>query len=307
MEYLRYCNLGLVFGMAVPNYHSFNHLSQVLRDPFFSAIEIRDFWSYSQKEQIELQRMLGISLMEITYETQPLLLYNPEYNLNSPDTEVRNKTINRLKKEINAAALLRAKNVVMTSGKYIDGISEETQLSYLVNSLIQLTSYAKEKGVRLLIEPFDRDLDKKMLVGSLPITLQLIKQVYTHDSSFGILLDCGRFPFFNESRQEIVRTLGKYIMQVHIGNCVLEDSENPAYGDKHPRFGIINGMVNETDIALFLKDLYDVGFLKKGGDKVISLEARPVEGEEPELIIANLKRAFIKAWNIFSLSNIEGR
>ena len=307
MEYLGYCNLGIVFGMAEPNYHSFSKLRQVLRDPFFSAIEVRDFWSYSEKEQAELHRMLQISLMEVIYETQPLQLYIPEFNLNSPDLAVRQETINRLKKEIDAAAYLNARSVVTTSGKFIDGISEEEQIKYLTDSLISLSAHAQEKGILLLLEPFDRDIDKKMLVGSLTNTLQVVKQVRDHCPNFGILLDCGRFPLFTEGSREMVHAMGDFIMQVHIGNCVLADTKSVAYGDKHPRFGIENSLMHSEEIAGFLKDLYDIGFLKRGGSRIISLEARPVEDEEPELMIANLKRTFIKSWMIFKSYITESR
>lgn len=299
MEHLKYCNLGLVFGMAEPNYHSLNKLMKVLEDPFFSAIEIRDFWSYSAEKQEELQRMLEISLMEVTYEMQPILLYGTEYNLNSPDEIVRERTIERLKKEIDAAALLHARSIVTASGKYVDEVTEEEQISYLIDSLSELAFYAGKKGIQLLVEPFDRCIDKKMLVGSTEITLLVAKKINSQYNNFGILLDCGRFPLFKENDHEIVYTLRDYIMQVHIGNCVLDDYTSPAYGDKHPRFGLANGLVNENKLAHFLKNLYDVGFLEKGGNKIISLEARPVFGEEPELIIANLKRALLKAWKIF--------
>ncbi|HEX2925156.1 MAG TPA: sugar phosphate isomerase/epimerase family protein [Ruminiclostridium sp.] len=307
MEYLEYCNLGIVYGMAEPNYHSLQKLRQVLQDSFFSAIEIRDFWSYSEKEQAELRRILNISLMEVTYETQPLQLYNPDYNLNSPELFVRQRTISRLKKEIDAAALLNARSVVTTSGKFVDGIPVEEQIQYLTDSLICIASYAREKGIFLVLEPFDRDIDKKMLVGSVPHTLQIVKQVRTQCQNFGILIDCGRFPLFLENSREMVEALGDYIMQVHIGNCVLSDPENAAYGDKHPRFGIGSSLIDAEEIALFLKDLYDIGFLEKGGSRIISLEARPTENEEPELMIANLKRTFVKSWMIFKRYISESR
>jgi sugar phosphate isomerase/epimerase len=299
MEYLKYCNLGLVFGMVEPNFHSFENLRQVLRDPFFSAIEIRDLWSYSSKEREELQRLLRISLMEVTYETQALLLYQPEYNLNTPDSIVRERTIERLKAEIDAAAFLNARNIITTSGKYLEGIPEEEQLTYLIDSLLVLAAYAQEKGLQLLVEPFDRSIDKKMLIGPLAATLEMAKQVYEKYPNFGLLLDSARFPFLSESREEIVHTLRDYIAQVHIGNCVLGDPQSPIFGDKHPRFGLLGGLVDMNELAHFFKDLFDVGFLTLGSDKIMSLEARPVEGEEPELIIANMKRAFLKAWQMY--------
>ncbi|KOM98650.1 hypothetical protein ACP49_05765 [Clostridium botulinum] len=305
MEYLNYCNLGLVFGMAEPNYHSFEKLNQVLKDPFFSAIEIRDFWNYSINERKEFQRMLQISLMEVIYETQALLLYNYEYNLNTDNFAVRERTIERLKKEIDAACLLGARSVVTTSGRYLEDIKEEEQISYLIDSLLILSDYAQQKGIQFLIEPFDRSVDKKMLVGPPYLTLEVAKQVHKQYSNFGILLDCARFPIFSENWEEIVYSLKDYIVQVHIGNCVLGDSESPAFGDKHPRFGFPGKLVDEIKLANFFKSLFDIGFLKLGGDKIISLEAQPIEGEEPELIIVNLKRTFLKAWKLYMSTNIE--
>ncbi|HEX2925168.1 MAG TPA: TIM barrel protein [Ruminiclostridium sp.] len=301
MEYLNYCNLGLVYGMAEPNYHSFESLKKVLQDPFFSAIEVRDFWSYSENERRELQRMLEISLMEVVYETQPLLLYHPEYNLNTPDYQVRSRTIERFKGEIDAAVLMKARSIILTSGKYLDNIPEKEQLLYLVDSFLTLSEYAQARGIRLLVEPFDRSIDKKMFIGPPDLTLEFAREVHKVYSNFGLLIDCGRFPLFTESRKEILYTLQDYIMQVHIGNCVLGDMESPVFGDKHPRFGYSGSHVDAREIAHFLKDLLDINFLKPGSDKIISLEARPVEGEEPELIIANLKRVFQKAWKMYRM------
>jgi hypothetical protein len=80
---------------------------------------------------------------------------------------------------------------------------------------------------------------------------------------------------------------------------VVADPGHPAYGDKHPRFGLPGGCVGVEEVKRFLEALIYAGYFKRNTPTampVVSFEVRPAPGERPELVIANAKRTLAHAW-----------
>ena len=46
----------------------------------------------------------------------------------------------------------------------------------------------------------------------------------------------------------------------------------------------------------FLSELLDIGFLDPDRRPILSFEVSPMEGESPEIVIANAKRVLDTAW-----------
>ena len=89
------------------------------------------------------------------------------------------------------------------------------------------------------------------------------------------------------------------LTHVHIGNCYSKDRYKSYFGDKHLPFGVPGSDVGEAELVAFIRKLREIGFWGEKSDAilpVISFEAGPYMGEPPEVVIANLKRYFTRAW-----------
>lgn len=78
---------------------------------------------------------------------------------------------------------------------------------------------------------------------------------------------------------------------------MVRDPALPAYGDTHPRFGFPAGENSMDEIVKFLRVLLQTGYLNDKNPPVVSFEVKPFGVEEPELVIANAKRALNLAWS----------
>ena len=81
-----------------------------------------------------------------------------------------------------------------------------------------------------------------------------------------------------------------------MGNCVVKDPNLPAYGDAHPRFGFPNGENDVDELAEYLQVLMKIGFLNEANPPIVSFEVKPLEGEDPNIVVANAKRTLNLAW-----------
>ncbi|HEX2998691.1 MAG TPA: sugar phosphate isomerase/epimerase, partial [Armatimonadota bacterium] len=115
---------------------------------------------------------------------------------------------------------------------------------------------------------------------------------------FGLMLDLSHMPMLGETAHQMLSTAGDHLVHAHIGNCVMRDSTHPAYGDEHPRFGIPGGEVDVDELAEFLQELLKLGYLNPKNPRFLSFEVKPVSqfGETTGTIVANAKRALLKAW-----------
>jgi len=112
-----------------------------------------------------------------------------------------------------------------------------------------------------------------------------------------VTLEFADFPFLTGKALALLK---EYLVHIHVGNCV-KVTGNPAYGDKHPRFGVDGGVHDVDDLARFLKILFDIGYLgkKTGGNgkpPVVGFEVKPLPGESSGVVLASTKRVWRQAW-----------
>ena len=167
----------------------------------------------------------------------------------------------------------------------------------LINSTVELCNYAKSKGNMIVeLEVFDRDVDKKALIGPAADARDFAKVVCKECDNFGLIVDLSHIPQLNESPLQAILPVKDYLTHVHLGNCVISDKFHPAYGDKHPRFGIPGGINDVNEMIEFLRVLLDIGFFNPNNPPIVSFEVKPVGDESPRLVIANAKRVLSEAW-----------
>ena len=68
------------------------------------------------------------------------------------------------------------------------------------------------------------------------------------------------------------------------------------YGDLHPRLGYPNSANDVPQLLDYLKVLQQEGFFREDDPLVLSMEVSPRPGENPDVVLANTKRALNRAW-----------
>ena len=159
-----------------------------------------------------------------------------------------------------------------------------------------LCSKAWEKGIRVELEVFDHDIDKKSLLGPAPLAARFAADMRTTHSNFGLMVDLSHIPMTRETPQFVIRTLRPYITHLHMGNTVVDDPAHTAYGDLHPRFGFPNGENDTAELLDFLRVLKQEGLFNKEDPMVLSFEVKPWDKEDVDVVLANAKRVLNRAW-----------
>ncbi len=268
-------------------------IRKIAVDDYFSAIEITTIKDTEQR--IAVKKMLETSHMTIAYGAQPRLL-TTGLNINHLVEQERQKALENLMAGIDEAYELGAKSFAFLSGNYEESRKEEA-FQALVNSTNEICRYAKSKGdMRIALEVFDYDVDKKSLIGPADLALRYAKEIRKSHDHFGLMVDLSHIPLIHETIEESLLPVKDYIVHAHIGNCVVKDPEMAAYGDVHPRFGFPNGENDVDEVVDYLRVLLNIGFLNTQTPPVVSFEIKPFGDEDADIVIANAKRVLNLAW-----------
>jgi len=300
-----YCHVGIVHPMIFPacmrgDGPILETISQIATDTFFSAIEVTRI--NDAKVRAEVAELLAASRLDVIFAAQPALL-TQGLNLCDLDVEKRRQAVETGKELVDQAYELGAAIMPVLSGSDPGEADRPKATEALIDSLKELCSYAQEKaGAKMLsisIENFDREVDKRQLVGPTREAAQIAQTVWDECSNFGLTIDLSHLPQLNERIDETALAAVDHLIHVHIGNCVIGDASHPAYGDQHPRFGLPGGSVGTEQVRRFLEALIYAGYFKRNTPTtmpVVSFEVKPLENESPDLVIANAKRTLTQAW-----------
>ena len=267
-------------------------LKKLLCDDFFDAVEIS--WIKDGEVREHARRMLEVSGIDVYYGAQPRLL-STGLNPNDLDEDNRLSAQQALLEAVDEAQYLGAKGVAFLAGKY-DPEKQSEAFAQLVKTTRAVCGHAAEKGMLVNLEVFDYDLDKKALIGPAPLAAEFAKEMEKHAQNFGLLVDLSHIPQTHETSSFVIKTLKPYIKHLHFGNAVIGDPSMEAYGDTHPRFGFPGSANTVDDIVEYLRCVRREGMFDEENPMVLSFEVKPWADEDPELVLANSKRALNRAW-----------
>lgn len=294
----KYMRVGLVHFMAFPSTIKgegpiLETIKKLTLDEYFTAIEITTV--KDKEERKKVKQMLETSHMSVAYGAQPRLL-TTGLNINDLSEEGRQKAIANLKDGVDEAYEIGATGFAFLSGKYEEE-TKESSYQALVKSTNEICAYVKSKGsMKVALEVFDYDVDKKSLIGPAPLALRYAKEIRQEHDHFGLMVDLSHIPLIHETIRESLIPVKDYIIHAHIGNCVVKNADMPAYGDVHPRFGFPNGENDVDQVVDYLKVLLEIGFLNDKKPPIVSFEIKPFGDEDPDIVIANAKRTLNEAW-----------
>ncbi|MDF2674123.1 MAG: xylose isomerase protein barrel [Clostridiales bacterium] len=294
----KYVKVGLINFMAYPSTMQgegpiLETVKKTLMDDYFDCIELTHIKDSEVRKQVK--RMIEVSKISAAYGAQPNLLSTGR-NINDINEERRKEAVEFLKSRIDEAIEIGAEGFAFLSGKYEEKTKEEAYQA-LVKSINELCEYARNKSsIKVALEVFDFDVDKKSLIGPVAITKRLAEEVCPNNSNFGLMVDLSHLPLLRETARESLYPIKDYIIHAHIGNAVSKFPSLEAYGDTHPRFGFPNSDNDVEELTEFLKVLFEIGYLNDKKRKIISFEVKPWKDEDPDLVIANAKRTLNLAW-----------
>lgn len=294
----KYMQVGLIHCMAYPETIRgegpiLETVKRIAADDYFTAIEVTQIKDDIVRQ--EVKKVLETANMSVAFSAQSMLLTRG-LNINDLDEEGRKKAVDILKVGIDQAYELGAKGFAFLSGNYQEETKEESYQA-LIKSTKEICEYAKSKGnMPVILEVFDYDIDKKSLIGPVDLAKRYVEEIKLEYPNFGLMVDLSHIPMLRETVEESILPIKEHIVHAHMGNCVIKDPSLPGYGDLHPRFGFPGGENDVDELEEFLRVLMDIGFISQEKRPIVSFEVRPFEDEDPELVIANAKRALNLAW-----------
>lgn len=295
-----FMTVGLIHFMAYPAVMQgegpiLESIKAICDDDYFDAIEVTTIRDAGvRKQAVEMARG---AKMTVGFGAQPMLLAG-KHDLNSPEPETRRRAMDLVRSAMDEATEWDATAVAVLSGPDPGGEARDLANTLLIASLKELSEYARTRNAPpVLLETFDRvDFGKNCLIGPTVEATALAKQVVCYYRSFGLMLDLSHLPLLDETAEHALTTAVPCLKHVHIGNCVKSHADHPAYGDNHPMFGIPEGENGVAELAEFLRVLLDIGYVARGGRKVVSFEVKPYGGQTPEEVIQNAKQTLDAAW-----------
>ena len=294
----KYAKIGLIHFMAYPStIKGEGPIEETIRkiavDDYFDAIEIS--WIKDVDVRKKVKKMLDSSHLSVAYGGQPRTLSTGQ-NINDLDEAKRQIVVENLKEGIDEAIEMGAVGFGFLSGRYAEETKEEAY-QQLIKSTKELCAYAKSKSdIKIALEVFDYDIDKCALIGPVDIAKRYAEEICAEFDNFGLMVDLSHLPILHESARQSLIPVKDYIIHAHMGNCMMRDKQDPAYGDAHPRFGYPGGENDVNELVEYIKVLIEIGYLNPDNRRFLSFEVKPVGDEDSDIIIANAKRVLNLAW-----------
>jgi sugar phosphate isomerase/epimerase len=301
-HWTHYCGLSIVHFLAFPEFGSGNgpileSIEKILLDDFFAAIEISRINDSATRKLVAA--LIEQSHAKVDFGVHPIIL-GDKLNLNSLDLAQRKKAVDTLVPFIDQATELGAKRFSLLSGPDPGPAGRKDATKLLIDSLQQLCEKAHKQNLSVVLETFDRDIDKKSLIGPAGEAVAVARELRRDFPDFGLLYDQGHGVLLDEKPLAALTELEEYLVHIHVGNCVKVPGR-PSYGDSHPRFGFPGSENDVPELAAFIQALFDIGYLREDVSLTerpsIGFEVKPQAGESSAAILANIKRSWRDAWD----------
>jgi sugar phosphate isomerase/epimerase len=272
-------------------------IRRLATDPMFEVIELTRV--NGARLRLEISRILDSAEIMVIFSGGPIYL-SENIELGSLDRVVRGRSLDKAKRLVDEAVEMGAQGHLVASGPDPGPEARAAARSFLADSLVELCRYATANSplpLKVTLEPFDRQVEHRALIGPTKEAVRVVLEIRKFASDFGLTLDLSHLAQLGEDPAVAVRTAVDVISHVHLASCYLGDPSDPAYGDKHVRFGLASAAVSETTVVSFLRALRTNGVFTPGKIPV-SLEVRPQGDENPEIVLAAAKRSFLRAWRL---------
>ncbi|MBM3190606.1 MAG: sugar phosphate isomerase/epimerase [Chloroflexi bacterium] len=270
-------------------------LTKLAMDEFFGGAEIT--WIKDPQERARVRSIAAQSGLKLGFGAQPILL-SQKLSLNDLDPAGRKRAVDAILAAVDEAAEMGCARLAVLSGPDPGDAERARAVDLLVESIGALCRRGQDRGVGITLETFDRDIDKKSLIGPSDLAAQFAARVREDYPGFGLMYDLSHMPLLNEKAGEALPLLKDYLVHMHVGNCVKVPGA-PGYGDLHPRFGYPKSENDVPELVEFLAMLFQIGYLNEhaaGPKPWLGIEVKPMPEETSDLVLAQTKRTWRQAW-----------
>ncbi|OYT31314.1 MAG: hypothetical protein B6U94_03530 [Thermofilum sp. ex4484_79] len=255
----------------------------IANDLFFDAIEIHVL---SDEQWKVAETVLTSKPLTVISALQPIILMQG-FNPNSLNEDERKKAVQVLKDAIKKSAERGIKSAGLCTGPDPGPENREAAKDALVKSMKEILSFAKKVGVFVSLEMFDRDYDKKLLLGPLDEAVEIAKDLKDEFDNFGLLWDLSHAPMLHEKPEDLGKAKG-YLGHIHVG-CTKKTDDG--LKDWHPGFyrpGAINGIEDVKELIKVLNEIEYKGY--------IGFEVKPEQGQMWQEVVNAAKGVMYTAY-----------
>jgi len=220
-------------------------------------------------------------------------------NLSSPNKELREESVQEMKKCIDDAYFYGTSSLLLNSGRSPDNGEDEVAYEYLKKSLEELLKYMDEKAkdyrLNLTLEPGDTGVDSFSLIGSTDLAIKLVREIREQYKNFGLTMDTSHLRQLDEEPLDSIKKAFPYCNHIHLANCIIKDKTSNLYGDKHPEFGIEGGEISIEELRNILetiKKIYEGSELMVGLEIICRKEDHEEEIDYFKSIMKDLSRFY---------------
>jgi sugar phosphate isomerase/epimerase len=251
-------------------------VERVAEEGFFKAVTIAEVDDEGDRSRIRgIVDSRGIGLSQWVSHA----IGDEGLNLCSLDSELRNRSVTRISDWIHQAAETGVTHLGVLCGEDPGPAHRADATEALYDSLIRLCQVIfTHPGMRLMIEPLDRDVHKKGLIGPASELVALVERLHGVSSVAGVCLDTSHAVLLNENPVDTLEIFEPYLLEIHFSNPVLDES-NPYYGDHHIAPGP-PGVQDVPDFARVLARGAESGVLAEK-KPIVSVEVRTAPGGDP--------------------------
>lgn len=259
-----------------------NTIESVLRDQFFSVIEI---WDTSDQDVLSFIER-NYQNIEFDVSLSPLM-NTTGYSLAANSSAALSYAKNR----ISLLTSIGVESISISSPHFLSSIGRIKQIDCFVEEIKEICDYAKMYNASICFELFDIAEDKKRILGKTREICDFYKKV--NCSNLFLTWDLAHVCLNHEDYLWSLGQLLEHIKRVHLSNYSLNRNVW-FFGDKHIPFDII-GDIGKNDILSIL------AFLKRKNDISIAFEVATnsrfdflLDFKESYRYICELENSYIK-------------
>lgn len=200
--------------------------------------------------------------------------------------------------QIELAAASGAASFAFASGLDVGEADRPAGKARFAKLCIWLCDRLKRHGITALLEPFDRDVHRKFLLGPTVECVELVDSLTSEVDNLKIQLDVSHVALMGESFAESIRAAAGagHLAHVHLGNCIKHDRADAFFGDVHPPIGFPGGEIDVPELTEVLRCLLETGYLSRQHRGILVIETQPAPGMTVEQTIQDQTALLDRAW-----------
>lgn len=272
-EYMKYVKLGVNHHMLNkrtaddPEMHCKTMLP-LLEDPHFEVVDL--YITDAEPFRREETKAILDSNKEIVYNIGE----RPGKKMPNPSSLIgieQKYAWDFFRNEIDMGLECNSKKIVIFSGKDNVNGREDARKQFFDFSC-RLCEYVPEDVV-FVLEPADREVDKKMLIGPTGEAVAFVKEINKAGyNNFKMMIDMCHVPLLGESLESAMEESRGLLGHIHLGNSIKCNPGHPFYGDAHPPLGLEDSVYSAEDIALVIGKAVDIGYIANGRPDTVTFE-----------------------------------